>query len=276
MNWAMRRAVLLLSVVGASILVWATFVEPGRLVTHRRELTLTNWPRELSGLRVALLSDLHVGSPHWGARRLPELVDRVNEEHPDLVLLAGDFIANVYLGTWVSPEAIAEGLSGLRAPLGVLLVLGNHDGRFDYERVSAAFEAHGMRVLENQLQMLEFHGHKLGVLGFADQMTRPQQVSGTLALLPPGVSALALVHEPDVFMQLDDRVALTLAGHTHGGQVSLPWLGPLIIPSDYGKRFAAGHVVENGRQLFVTTGIGTSKLPVRLGVPPEIAILTLR
>jgi predicted MPP superfamily phosphohydrolase len=84
------------------------------------------------------------------------------------------------------------------------------------------------------------------------------------------------MHEPDTFVDIDDRPSLTLAGHTHGGQVRLPWLGRLVVPSSYGERFAAGHVVENGRHMFVTTGVGTSIFPVRFGVPPELVILTLR
>ncbi len=109
----------------------------------------------------------------------------------------------------------------------------------------------------------------------ADEEVRKRSANEELALAPTGTPLLVLVHEPDIFAELDDRVSLTLAGHTHGGQVRLPLFGPLKVGSRYGARYAAGHIVENDRQLFVTTGIGTSVWPIRFGVPPEYVILTL-
>jgi len=159
------------------LLAWATLIGPRTLVVRREELELARWPAELRGLRVALLSDLHVGSPHWGVDRLPELVRRTNAEQPDLVLLAGDYISHVRFGHRVPPEAIAAELSQLRAPLGVLLVLGNHDVWFDGPRVQSAFEQNGLTVLENEAKRLRFKGAELYVVGLADQMTRPQRRS---------------------------------------------------------------------------------------------------
>jgi len=115
----------------------------------------------------------------------------------------------------------------------------------------------------------------LWIAGLADAWTRPQDIEATLGQIPPGHTVIALTHNPDVFVNIPPSVALTLAGHTHGGQVNLPFLGRLVVPSDYGQRFAAGHIVEDGKQLFVTTGIGTSVFPVRFRVPPEIVLLTL-
>ncbi|MFZ5893103.1 MAG: metallophosphoesterase [Myxococcota bacterium] len=271
-----RRWLLFVALCAVALWLWAFELEPRRLVTHEIRLDLPRWPREFSGLRVALLSDLHVGSRHWGVERLPELVARTNAAQPDLIVLAGDYISHNRFGEQVEPEAIALGLSGFRAPLGVVLVLGNHDVWFDASRVTQAFEAYGMRVLENQAVVLRFRDRELCVVGLADQMTRPQRVRATFDALSTGATIIAVVHEPDVFVEIDERVALTLAGHTHGGQVNLPLLGRLLVPSLYGERFAAGHIVENGRHLFVTTGVGTSILPLRFRVPPEIALLTLR
>jgi len=100
-------------------------------------------------------------------------------------------------------------------------------------------------------------------------------VARALAAVTDSSPVIAITHNPDVFPQIQPRVALTLAGHTHGGQVRLPLIGAPIVPSDYGQRFAAGHIVEGGRHLFVSTGLGTSDLPVRLGVPPTIFLLTI-
>ena len=179
-------------------------------------------------------------------------------------------------GTRVEPEAVAAALSGLRARLGVIAVLGNHDWWNDGPRMASALAQSGIVVLEDGVQRLEHAGGEFYVVGLADQMTRPKRIAEALALVPEGKPLLLLVHEPDVFAELDGRPVLTLAGHTHGGQVLIPFLGRPIVPSAFGQRFAAGHVVEGDRHMFVTTGVGTSIWPIRLGVPPELVMLTLR
>lgn len=263
--------------VALACALWASVVEPRRLVVHTHDLALPGWPRDQPALKVALVSDLHVGSPHWGVERLVVLVEAVNATRPDVVLLAGDYmIDGVKLGTRVPPEEIAKGLAGLRSRYGTIAVLGNHDWWNDGERVRRAFEAEGIVVLENEVRTFVHEGGAVTVAGLADLMTRRPDSRATSALAPPG-PVIGLIHEPDLFAyEPDRRLAILLAGHTHGGQVWVPFLGHPVIPSDFGQRFAAGHVVEEGRHLFVTSGVGTSIFPVRFGVPPEIALLTLR
>lgn len=265
-----------LSAVFGMLAVWAFFLEPRRLVVHREALDVPSWRPELAGLRVALISDLHVGSPYWGLDRLRSLVATTNAEQPDLVLLAGDYTINgVAFGTKIAPEAIAEVLGGLRAPLGVVAVLGNHDWIRYGDRIRAAFSSRGIVVLDNEVHVVQRGGRLLFLVGLADEIMRPQSVARTVESVPSGETSLVLVHEPDVFMNVGPRPSLTLAGHTHGGQVVLPLLGRPVVSSIHGERLAAGHVVDGGRHLFVTTGVGTSIFPVRFGVPPEVAILTL-
>jgi hypothetical protein len=158
----------------------------------------------------------------------------------------------------------------------VIAVLGNHDWWNDGRRTRAALEANGIKVLDDEVWPVRAAGSEFFVLGISDLEVRRRSAKAILDLAPTGVPLLALVHEPDIFAQMDERASLTLAGHTHGGQVDLPIWGRAIVPSAFGQRYAAGHVVENGRHLFVTTGLGTSILPVRFGVPPEVALLTLR
>jgi uncharacterized protein len=259
------------------VAVWALFIEPRRLVVRNVALEVPRWPREHAGLRVALLSDLHVGSPHWGLERVRELVATTNAQHPDLILLAGDYVIDgVKFGTKVEAEPIAEALGELRAPLGVMAVLGNHDWWNDGERMRRALTSRGITVLENDARTVNHAGRRLFIVGLADAMTREPRARETLDTVPAGEAILVLVHEPDVFTTVDERASLTLAGHTHGGQVAIPILGRPIVPSAYGERFAAGHIVEEGRHLFVTTGVGTSIFPIRFGVPPELVVLTLR
>jgi predicted MPP superfamily phosphohydrolase len=264
----------------ACAFAWALWVEPRRLVVSRAELELPRWPRPLAGLRVALISDLHIGSPFWDLEALSRLVERTNAEGAELVLLAGDYQINgVRGGRFVPPEPIAERLAALKAPLGVFAVLGNHDWWNDGERTRKAFAARGITVLEESAQRLERAGATFYLAGLADQLTRPSNPRAVLSALPEDAPALVLVHEPDVFEAFPREglsPTLTLAGHTHGGQVWLPLLGRPIVPSRFGARYACGHVVEGGRHLFVTSGVGTSIYPIRLFVPPEIAVLTLR
>jgi predicted MPP superfamily phosphohydrolase len=154
-------------------------------------------------------------------------------------------------------------------------VLGNHDGWYDAPRVRRALEGRGIRVLENESARLVWRGAPVWIAGLADLWTGQPDLAAALREVPGDAPVLLMTHSPDVFPGVPRRVALTLAGHTHGGQVRLPLLGRPVVPSDYGQRYAAGEVVEGGRHLFVTTGLGTSIIPVRFGVPPQIAVLTL-
>jgi predicted MPP superfamily phosphohydrolase len=274
-NGARRRVVG--AIIAATLLgppVWAV-VEPSRLVRNDHTLALPAWPRGLSGLRVALISDVHAGAPFIDEAKLRSLVAMTNAADPDLVVLLGDYIVGSEIGArHVDPEPIAAALAGLRARLGVFAVLGNHDVWFDGKRVQRAFEASGIRVLVNDAVELRRDGASVWLVGLADIVTgkpRPELVNE----LPGDAPVLVAEHNPDIFPSLPDRAVLTLAGHTHGGQVRIPLLGRPVVPSRFGQRYAAGHVVEGGSHLFVTTGVGTSNLPIRFGVPPEIAVLTL-
>lgn len=244
---------------------------------REEELTLPRWPAALDGLRLALLSDVHAGGPQTGQDAVGRAVALVNAARPDLVAMLGDAIdPNVAGGTFVSPEAVGRELAGLRAPLGAVAVLGNHDWGNDGPGVLRALREARMTVLENERVLLEHRGTAFAVAGLADVQSRRPDVTAALRDLDPDLPLLVLSHNPDAFPQVPPRASLTVAGHTHGGQVDLPLVRRLMIPSRYGARYAHGHVVEDGRHLFVTSGIGTSRLPVRLRRPPEVVVLTLR
>jgi predicted MPP superfamily phosphohydrolase len=141
--------------------------------------------------------------------------------------------------------------------------------------VTRALAGAGVRVLEDAATPVRTRGGTLWIAGVSDVRTRPAAIRRALAAVPEDAPVNALTHNPDVFVRIPARVLLTLAGHTHGGQVNLPLLGRLIVPSRFGERFAIGHVREEGRDLFVTPGIGTSIVPLRFRVPPEISVLTV-
>jgi predicted MPP superfamily phosphohydrolase len=262
--------------IAASLAAWVFLIEPNRLIIHEETLLLPN-SAALNNLRIAVLSDLHVGGLFVGAGKLQRVVAMTNASDPDLILILGDFMVTGKLyQPRMEPEAIAENISGLHARFGVYAVLGNHDWWFDGARMRRALEASGIKVLENEVVHIQGAGRSFWLAGLSDLWTRPQNIVGTLQQVPPNEPVIALTHNPDIFPQIPTTVSLTLAGHTHGGQVNFPFFGRPIVPSKFGQRYAAGHITENGKQLFVTTGVGTSILPVRFRVPPEIVVLTLR
>jgi predicted MPP superfamily phosphohydrolase len=263
-------------VIVAALGAWAVLIEPGWVVARETRLSIPRWPAAIGPLRIVALSDLHTGAPHVTVAKLDEIVARVNAARPDLIVLLGDYVIHgVIGGRFVEPERTAAALRGLTAPLGVFAILGNHDWWYDGGRVGRALSEAGIRLLDDAAVPIETRGGPLWIAGVSDLYTRPADVGRALAAVPEGAPVIVLTHNPDVFVRVPAGVLLTLAGHTHGGQVNLPIVGRLIVPSEYGERFAIGHVREDGRDLFVTPGIGTSILPVRFGVPPEISVLTV-
>jgi predicted MPP superfamily phosphohydrolase len=268
------------------------------LLTHVKRYSLTppNWPAGLR-LHVVALADIHACRPWMTPERIRSLAERANSLQPDLIVLLGDYAAGTRLVTdWVGSSEWAPALSGLKAPLGVWSILGNHDWWEDLSAQKAglgptvarrALESAGIPVLENDVVRLEKDGHGFWVAGLADQLAlRPgrawgrsrftglDDLRGTLAKVSDKAPVILLAHEPDIFPKVPPRVSLTLSGHTHGGQVRLLGYSP-VVPSRFGNRFAYGHVVEENRNLIVSGGLGFSILPVRFGMRPEILSIDL-
>ena len=257
-------------------MVWAVGIEPGWVVTRETRVPIARWPAELGPLRIAALADLHTGSPHITVAKVREIVASVNAAQPDLIVLLGDYVIHgVAGGRFVSIEETAAALRDLRAPLGVFAVLGNHDWWYDGARCTRALEAAGIRVLEDAAAEVTVGGRPLWIAGVGELRPPPASIARALAPVPESAPVILLTHNPDLFVRVPARVLLTLAGHTHGGQVNLPVLGRLIVPSHHGDRYAIGHVHEEGRDLFVSPGIGTSIIPLRFRVPPEISLVTV-
>ena len=261
---------------GLGLGVWAFVVEPASLTTQRHELSLPKWNAGLAGLRVAVLADLHVGSPFNGISKLDEIVALTNSLKPDLIVIPGDLVIHgVPGGSFVAPEDTAEVLARLKAPMGVWASLGNHDWWFDARRVTAALEKNNIPVLDERAVRIQRGAAHFWLVGVSDFWEGPHDVRKAMSQVTDDAPVLMFTHNPDLFPKLSDRVSLLIAGHTHGGQVKLPLLGRPIVPSAYGQRFAYGHVVVGGRHLFVSPGLGTSILPVRFRVPPEVTLLEL-
>ena len=275
LSWRARIRLLLASV----LLVLATqafWVEPSSLERNTYPVKASLLTPACEGLRLVVLADLHVGSPHNGLDKLRLIVASANAARPDLVLLAGDYvIQGVIGGEFTEPEKAAEVLSQLRSSLGTYAVLGNHDWWLDPGRVSRALESNNIRMLEDASTTLNVRGCTFTLVGISDFWEGPHDLKKAFGDVPADGTTIVFTHNPDIFPELPRPVTLAIAGHTHGGQVALPVIGRPIVPSQFGQRFAAGTVVENGQTYFISTGTGTSILPVRFGVTPEVTVLEL-
>jgi predicted MPP superfamily phosphohydrolase len=278
-RWTKRFRITLVAAVLllACVIFWAFLVEPNRLVTREETIAIDNWPKELDGLKIAVLSDIHVGGWCIDDQKMRLIIERTNQLQPEIIVILGDYMSgDSETSDRVEPEVFGAVLKDLKAPLGVYSVIGNHDWWWDGPRVRNGLESNGIRVLEDEVLEVKGRGRSVWLAGLADLWTRPQRIEQTIEQIPEGQPIIALTHNPDIFPRLPQRVALLLAGHTHGGQIRFPIIGTVIEPSRISERYERGHVFENNHHLFVTTGIGTSILPIRFGVPPEIVLLTVR
>ena len=259
-----------LGVVGLSSYAFA--IEPRfRLVVTRYRLTLPGWPATAKPLRMAVIADIHACDPWMPLSRVAEIVSVANSLEPDVTLLLGDYVPGLrrFRTSVVPPEEWGAALADLSAPLGVYGVIGNHDWWHDIDGVRRAFAANNLPLMENDVVRLEpKDGPAVWLIGLGDQLAHPlgsgrfrgvDDLPGSLARIPEdGAPIVLMAHEPDIFPRVPERVGLTISGHTHGGQVDLPFIGRPVVPSEYGHRYAYGHVVENDRHLIVSGGLGCS------------------
>ena len=272
---------------GAATGAYAVGIEPrGNPRVTQYRLVPPNWPSGLK-LKLVILADIHACAPWMSPKRIGEICAQANGLGGDMVLLLGDFLSGMRLRTGhVEPKDWAHALSQLCAPLGVHAVLGNHDWLDDPGAMAAgkgptlahgALESIGVPVYDNRAVRFEKDGRAFWLAGLADQIgpwEGHDDLPGTLAQVDDDAPVVLMAHEPDIFPKVPDRVALTLSGHTHGGQIRLLGYSP-VVPSRYKNRYAYGHIVENDRNLIVSGGLGTSILPIRFGSPPEIVVVEL-
>lgn len=283
--WRMRsrraRSTLALLTIFYGLGVWAFLVEPRLLVVRHVAVTSERWRGP--PLRIGVVSDTHVDGRHVSARRVTRIMARLSRERPDLVVFLGDYAGGhqpAGVRSTADRAEIQAGVAALgqaRAPLGRIAVLGNHDWWYDGPAVEAGLRRAGMSVLENDAVQVTRPEGAFWVAGLADVFATRGGPSAASALrnVPPGAPVIILTHWPDPFAQVPARAALTIAGHSHCGQVNLPLIGRPILPSPGSARWPCGLYREGGRALLVTGGVGESILPVRFRAPPEIVIVTL-
>jgi predicted MPP superfamily phosphohydrolase len=258
-------------------------IEPGfSLVVREWAVRHSGWPRHAAPLRVGIMTDIHAVEPWMPARRIGAIVERMNRFKPDITVLLGDYVnalrlrfhaALVPVGEWMAP------LKELYAPLGVYAVLGNHDWwSGEAPLIRRSFDKAQIHLLENGAVRIKRGQDRFWIAGLGDQLAfrsrGADDLDGTLSQLGDESPALLLAHEPYIFTEVPRRITLTLAGHTHGGQVYVPFVGRPAIAAQF-KDYAYGHIVQDGRHMIVSSGLGLSNLPVRFLVPPEIALVNL-
>jgi predicted MPP superfamily phosphohydrolase len=285
-----------LGAFGTSTAAYGFGVEPLlRLRIARYDISPPGWPSGFE-LKIAVIADLHACDPWMSLAHIEAIVERTNALHADVIVMLGDYVAgHRYMTQQVPAPEWASALAKLTAPLGVHAILGNHDywddravqregqGKTVAQR---ALEEAGIPVYENDVTRLTKGGHSFWLAGLGDQLAFLQawrfgnvrrigvdDLGATLAKVTDDAPVILLAHEPDVAFRAPKRVALQLSGHTHGGQVRLFGWSP-VVPSRYGNRLAYGHKKINC-DVVVSGGLGCSILPFRLGVPPEIVLVTV-
>jgi uncharacterized protein len=263
---------------------YAAAIEPQQLVVTPYTLKPRGWPAGRK-LTITVIADLHAGGPDMPLPNVQRIVDTANALKSDVIVMLGDYIARYRFAVERIPDPVwAAELARLRAPLGVWAILGNHDWWYDLAGVRNALAEVRIPLLENQAVLLGPEGERVWVAGIGDQIAYRigrgrfrgvDDLPGTLAQVTTDDPVILLAHEPDIFPRVPSRVALTFAGHTHGGQIRVPLIWPAFVPSRYGKRYAYGHVIERERHLIVSGGLGTSIIPARFDVPPEMVHVTL-
>jgi predicted MPP superfamily phosphohydrolase len=256
---------------------WLTkFSRAQRHIVSRLHLEIAGWPRWSRPLRIAFLSDFHAGSHSDDVTRLNLIIDEAANVMPDLALFGGDYVnMQLFGGGRVPPRTIAAILARLEAPLGRFAVLGNHDYVYGQSDVAGALQDHGIIVLDHERQSVHFQNKSMQIIGIPDAHVTRAEAYSLLATLSPDEPAIVLAHDPVWFAHLPAGPHLMLAGHTHGGQIRIPGVGIVRNATKAPLRWSHGLIEERKQYLFVTSGLGTSGVPFRWGVPPEFAVLDL-
>ncbi len=249
----------------------ALVLEPHWFEVTHPSISIANLPAAWDGVRIAQISDMHIG-PNSSLEHARQIVDMCNDLQPDIVALTGDYVSKADAIT----QALVEVLRDLRAKIGKFAVLGNHDYWTNAHLVIASLESADITMLKNEHHILSRSGQKLCIAGVDDLFSNNSDVVKALAGVERKICKILLCHNPDYAEMLPEepRVDLMLAGHTHGGQVCLPLIGPMILPVNF-KKYAQGLVAGPRCPVYISRGLGMVTVPVRFNCRPELPLITL-
>jgi len=270
-----------------SLALYSYYIGARGFVVVEETLAVPNWSPKLDGFRVLAISDIHAGSNYAPEERLRYMVEQANAQNADIIVLLGDYVSESKLDRRrlnlpegedgselrIPVATFAEIFGGFRARFGVFAVIGNHDNWHNGKKIRAELERVGIRVLENEIADINVAENIVRIWGIEDLWKNRRVPTETFDQLPDKRNVIAITHNPDSLLQTPSHIALMFAGHSHGGQMNWPFFGPIAAVND--GRFMDGHAVADGKHVYVTSGVGTSVIPFRLRVPPEIAVVTI-
>ena len=267
------RIIALLIIIGVGFTAYMYHVAVSDPVIRTDRLEVASWPKDQAPRRILIASDLHVAGPDMPPERIVKLVAQMNALKPDLIVFAGDFVSDKRSATryYTAKEGFAP-LAKLKAPLGKIAVMGNHDHRREVGEIETALRANGFTILDNAA----VQAGPFNVGGVDDDFTGHDDVAKTVEAMRQWDGVPIIVsHSPDVVPDLPPDVVMVAAGHTHCGQINFPGIDTLASVSRYGHRYACGKIVEGDKTIYVSAGLGTSILPLRLGAVPDLWLVTI-
>lgn len=286
-KWLKRigLALLVVAILVGGLVAYAYFVGPRQFVVVEETLSVPNWDPALNGFKVVAISDLHAGSNYAPLERLRLVVEKANEQNADIIVLLGDYVSETKKGTDPTRESadgtdlkipvsvIADSLQGFRARYGTYAIIGNHDWYHNAAKVRRELERVGIRVLDNEIDEIRAGERSIRLWGIEDLWKNRRVPAEAFHGLQEKRNTIAFTHNPDSLLVAPDGFAVMFAGHSHGGQINFPIFGAPAPFND--RRFIDGHAEVDGKHVYVTSGVGTSVVPFRWRVPPEIAVVTL-
>ena len=253
------------------LITYMTCIEPNLMIEKHKKLYLPNWNQSLNGLKVGVVSDMHIGTNYVDLERVERITERINRQNPDIILILGDFDTLAIAETDYSEKDISDVIKKFKSKYGTVAILGNHD-YYPSALIRGILQDAGVKLLENSDCYITHNNTQFRIVGFKDiwhYTIVPSEIVGEVK-----ESTLVLSHNPDTFPKIPQEVSLTLSGHTHGGEIYLPIIGSPMVPSKYHERYRKGYIVENNKHLLVTSGVATLS-HLRLCNPPEIIFLEL-
>ncbi len=246
----------------SAIFIYSVFIEPNLL--HIKHLTIKS--EEVPNIRVVFVSDFHLSKLAKG--RLEKIIKTVNRQNADIIISGGDYVINHSAKFSMDMEYVGSRLATMQSKYGFYTVLGNHDYHKDSRYIKRSFKKHGIKILENSNEKIDIEGSPLYIAGISDMQTT--KIDLNKALFGTKKPIILVSHSPDITPLAKSRVNLILSGHTHGGQIRVPFYGAVIVPSKYGKRYEAGYK-ENS--VYISYGLGTSIIKARFNCMPEIVVI---
>ena len=255
---------------------WSVFIEPYFLLNEKHaQVVCKNFPKGFENLKIAVVSDIHLGRGPLERMRFKKIVDAVNANSPDIILFLGDYTNGYYYQTSLSPHTLINTLSQFNAKITKLGILGNHDAIYGVNKIKNVLSKSGITPICNSNQKVSTPYGDFYVAGIADPQTLSYSYSSALKNIPKNAPTIFLTHNPAVVREIPHKVDLVLAGHTHGGQLRLPYIGNIFPLKNTPRKLTSGLSNFNNHAIYTSMGLGTSRFPIRFYCAPEFTILKI-